>query len=121
MKLKALVLENNRTQRDLVPKLLKDLGYSVMCVSSADDALNAADEFEPDLIIADAATIDSSEGGISRCKRILESAPGTSLILILENSDDHLLEECAALSPIAIIRRPIDLASLSRVVSMSRR
>jgi CheY-like chemotaxis protein len=114
--MRALILENSLVQQDPLPKVLKDLGYAVMCISGGDDALEAANDFRPDLIVADAAAIRDWEGGISRCKRILNSAPGTSLVFILGSSDDHILEECASLSPLAIFRRPIDIAAFSRIV-----
>ncbi len=78
-RLRVLVVEENAAARDRLRAALSD-GYSVSCVSSAEEALAALREDRPDLLVSEVDLPDGS--GLKLCE-LVRAQPETSELPIL--------------------------------------
>lgn len=111
----VLIVEDEGLVALNIEGVLKEAGFEVVgIVDTEDEAVAAAQELRPDVILLD---ITLREGdGISAARQILRSND-TKIIFISGNSDPQTLAAADALRPAGFIRKPFVTESLTKLVS----
>jgi PAS domain S-box-containing protein len=110
---RVLVVEDNEDVGQFSTELLKDLGYIIQWVRSADEALAVLteDEFAVDLVFSD--VIMPGMNGVELAGVIRQRYPG--LPVVLTSGYSNILAENADLG-FELIQKPYSVESLSRIV-----
>ncbi|MHB0923769.1 MAG: response regulator transcription factor [Bellilinea sp.] len=105
-KAKILLVEGKRSDRASFQGGLSNKLFMVNSVSSGSAGVAQMAEFEPDIIIVDAASLRSS--GKRICSTLHAEAPKIPMILIIESSANAGIESCANV----ILHMPFTLQKL---------
>ena len=89
-------------------------GFTARGVRSAREALDALDETEFDVVIADVKM--PRMGGIQLARRIRRKHPGAVVVLLTGHGSRKDAEEGQKAGAVAYLAKPIDLADLIQVV-----
>jgi class 3 adenylate cyclase/CheY-like chemotaxis protein len=116
-----LIVDDNETNRDILDARLTAHGYQTAQAADGEEALAAAREHLPDLILLD--VMMPKLGGIEVCRRIKgdESFPYTPIILVTAKSDTQDVVAGLDAGADEYLAKPIDqVALVARVRSMLR-
>jgi two-component system cell cycle sensor histidine kinase/response regulator CckA len=100
-----LVADDMKEQREIASGMLKQLGYSVITVSSGEEAVDYMKEKPVDLLILD-MIMDPGIDGLETYRRILKLHPGQKAILMSGFSETKLVKEAQRLGAGAYVRKP---------------
>jgi two-component system cell cycle sensor histidine kinase/response regulator CckA len=100
-----LVADDVKEQREIASGMLKQLGYSVITVSSGEEAVDYMKEKPVDLLILD-MIMDPGIDGLETYRRILKLHPGQKAILMSGFSETKLVKEAQRLGAGAYVRKP---------------
>jgi DNA-binding NarL/FixJ family response regulator len=111
----VLIVEDEGLVALSIEAALTEAGFEVVgIVDTEDEAVAAAQQLRPDVILLD---ITLREGdGISAARRI-QQATNIKIILISGNSDPRTLAAAEAFRPTGFIRKPFVTESLTKFVS----
>jgi len=118
---RILIVDDNETNRDILDARLAAHGYQIAQAADGEEALVAAREHLPDLILLD--VMMPKLGGIEVCRRIKndESFPYTPIILVTAKSDTQDVVAGLDAGADEYLAKPIDqVALVARVRSMLR-
>jgi PAS domain S-box-containing protein len=107
----VLVVEDNPEVSEVTVSMLQQLGYEVEAVGGAEPALAALDQREFDLVISDVVMAGAMDG-LALARAIRQRKPKVPVLLVTGYS-----QIAAEASDFTLMRKPFDLASLSRVAS----
>jgi adenylate cyclase len=116
-----LIVDDNDTNRDILDARLAAHGYQTVQAADGEEALVAAREHLPDLILLD--VMMPRLGGIEVCRRIKgdESYPYTPIILVTAKADTEDVVAGLDAGADEYLAKPIDqVALVARVRSMLR-
>jgi class 3 adenylate cyclase len=118
---RILIVDDNETNRDILDARLNSHGYQTVQAADGEEALVAAREHLPDLILLD--VMMPKLGGIEVCRRIKgdETFPYTPIILVTAKSDTEDVVAGLDAGADEYLAKPIDqVALVARVRSMLR-
>jgi CheY-like chemotaxis protein len=84
MALLVLVVEDDESFRGLVTRILKEWGHDVVGAGTVAEALTAASERQPDIVLTDIGLPDGDGFGLTQ--RLLAMSSGTRVIVISSDS-----------------------------------
>jgi CheY-like chemotaxis protein len=105
----VLLVEDNDLVRDFAESLLADIGYRVIGVGSADEALAALDREPVDLLLSD--IVMPGMNGIELARRVHARDPALPVLLASGYSEDVLNGAAVDFSVIAKPYSPAELAA----------
>ena len=118
MSLQVLVVDDNRPLAENIAEILTDEGCCVRTAFSAEEALWAASELRPDLVLTDIRM--PGMNGVELVQRLVLRAPAAIFLLMTAYTADAVLMSAAQLGVIrAVLAKPLAvdklLAMLPRV------
>ena len=118
---RVLVVDDNETNRDVLCTRLRTQGYELMEAADGEEALSAARQHRPDLILLD--VMMPKTDGIEVCRRIKADAdlPFIAIILVTAKADTKDVVTGLDAGADEYLTKPVDQAALvARVKSMLR-
>jgi CheY-like chemotaxis protein len=110
-----LVVDDVKEQRDLAAEMLRQLNYSVACVSSGEEALAYLKEHRADLIVLD-MIMDPGMDGLETYRSILKIHPEQKAIIVSGFSETHRVNAAQALGAGAYVRKPYVIDKIGQAV-----
>ena len=110
-----LIVDDVEEQRNIASGMLKELGYSVVSVSSGEEAVEYLKTNKVDLLLLD-MIMDPGMDGFNTYKQILELHPGQKAIMVSGFSETDRVEEVQSLGAGAYIRKPLLLEKIGIAV-----
>ena len=110
-----LVIDDVEEQRKIATGMLMELGYSVVSVSSGEEAIDYLKTNRADLILLD-MIMDPGMDGLDTYKKILEIYPGQKAIIASGFSETDHVKEVQSLGAGAYIRKPLLLEKIGLAV-----
>ncbi|HUT69085.1 MAG TPA: ATP-binding protein [Desulfatiglandales bacterium] len=111
----VLVVDDVKEQREIASGMLKQLGYSVISVSSGEEAVDYMKERSADLLILD-MIMDPGIDGLETYRRILKLHPGQKALLASGFSETKLVREAQRLGAGAYVKKPYTFGQLGLAV-----
>ena len=111
----VLVVDDVKEQREIASGMLKQLGYSIISVSSGEEAVDYMKEKSADLLILD-MIMDPGIDGLETYRRILKLHPGQKAILASGFSETKLVKEAQRLGAGAYVKKPYTFGQLGLAV-----
>jgi signal transduction histidine kinase/DNA-binding response OmpR family regulator len=109
---KLLLVDDDSDVRDIVSRVLSELGYNVREAASGQDALAALPNFEPDLLIVDFAMPNMNGAEIVTAARARNAA--LKILFLSGYADTTALESAVGHAP--LLRKPFRPAELAAAV-----
>ncbi len=106
MKAKILWVEGHRGGSPAFIPKLKQKGYSVEIVSTGKEAVSRVPEYDPDLVVVDAASLRTSGSRI--CQSLRDGTNGLPILLIANPDRDVSKNVCANV----VLKRPFTIRKL---------
>ena len=110
-----LVVDDVEEQREIAFSMLKRLGYSVILVSSGEEAVDYLANHSVDLVILD-MIMDPGIDGLETYQRILEFHPGQKAIIASGFSETDRVKEALRLGVGAYVKKPYLLEKIGFAV-----
>ena len=110
-----LIVDDIETQRNIASGMLMELGYSVLSVSSGEEAVEYLRINKVDLLILD-MIMDPGMDGFDTYKKIIETRPGQKAIICSGFSETDRVKELQRLGAGAYIRKPLLLERIGLAV-----
>ncbi len=112
---KILVVDDEELQRDIAKKMLTQLGYSVICNASGEDAVSYLQEKEVDLVLLD-MIMDPGINGRQTYQQIVAMYPGQKAIIVSGFSESEDVRKACQLGARGFLKKPYNMAQLDKVV-----
>ena len=110
-----LIVDDVEEQRKIASGMLKELGYSVVSVSSGEEAVEYLRTKKADLLVLD-MIMDPGMDGLDTYKNILEIHPGQKAIIASGFSETDRVREVQNLGAGTYMRKPLLLEKLGLAV-----
>ena len=110
-----LIVDDVEDQRQIAFGMLKELGYSVVSVSSGEEAVEYLTTNKVDLLLLD-MIMDPGMDGLDTYKKIIELHPGQKAIIASGFSETDRVKELQSLGAGAYIRKPLLLEKIGLAV-----
>jgi len=111
---RVLLVEDEPAARDVTCRYLQALGHEVKVAADVREALLAAAEHPPEVLVCD-CNLSGRFNGLEVARVIARA--GVAVILVSGHSPDLLREHLAGLEASAILQKPISLEKLAEAVS----
>ncbi len=111
---RVLIVEDEPEVRQLAADALASAGLETCCAGTAEEALEAADRFPPDLIVADIAL--PGDSGLELVRRLRQRAGELPAVILTGLGDPAALSEASRLRPVELLTKPLDLRRLRDAV-----
>ncbi len=111
----VLIVDDVEEQRRIASGMLKELGYSVVSVSSGEEAVEYLNTNKVDLLVLD-MIMDPGMDGLDTYKKILELHPGQKAIIASGFSETDRVKEAQRLGAGTYIRKPFLLEKIGHAV-----
>lgn len=116
---RILLIDDEELVVKTVERLLKKMGYEVVCARNDQEALKCAGQSEFDLVVSDIRMPGKNGVEIMMEIKRLWSSQGRNLapvIFLTGFADNKTEEQAQALSPVAYMFKPFDAAKLLQVI-----
>jgi two-component system, cell cycle sensor histidine kinase and response regulator CckA len=110
-----LIVDDVEEQRQIVSGMLKELCYSVVSVSSGEEAVEYLKTNKIDLLLLD-MIMDPGMDGLDTYKKILEIHPGQKAIIASGFSETDRVKKVQSLGAGTYIRKPLMLEKIGLAV-----
>ncbi|MBC8434252.1 MAG: response regulator [Desulfobacterales bacterium] len=110
-----LIVDDVEDQRQIAFGMLKELGYSVVSVSSGEEAVEYLTTNKVDLLLLD-MIMDPGMDGLDTYKKIIELHPGQKAIIASGFSETDRVKELQSLGAGTYIRKPLLLEKIGLAV-----
>jgi two-component system, cell cycle sensor histidine kinase and response regulator CckA len=110
-----LVVDDVEDQRKIASEMLTKLGYSVVSVSSGEEAVDYMKHHLADLLVLD-MIMEPGIDGLDTYKQILEIHPNQKAIIASGYSETDRVREAQRLGATAYVRKPYLLDKIGKVV-----
>ncbi len=109
-----LLVEDEKTVRDLVSKVLKRSGYEVMVASNGQEALDVMrqNDIEINLVLTD--VLMPKMGGVELAQQLQQFSPGMPILFMSGYTDGALLETNSLKSNAAFLQKPFTPQDLTQ-------
>lgn len=115
MKFKVLVLDDEKSIRDIFSLLLREKGYLTESAATGQDGLERAAAFRPDVLLLDMNLPDMS--GLNVLSRLRASQPQCRIIIITAFGTIKNAVEATKLGAYAYLEKPVDNEELLLMIS----
>lgn len=112
---KILVVEDQAVSREVLARILCRDGYEVRSAANAQEALDIAPAFHPDLLLADWLLPDNTNG-LQVAEAMRAAQPDLSVIFLTGLPTDKLTEQARHVQPCTFIEKPCDFDELLRKI-----
>lgn len=100
----------------MIERMVQNLGHNVVAkVTTGEDAIEAAKEHEPDIILMDIRLRGEMDG--IEAMSIIRRSANIPVIFITGNSDDNYRKRVEEVDPLDFLTKPITQGDLSRSFS----
>jgi CheY-like chemotaxis protein len=110
-----LVVDDVEDQREIASEMLTKLGYSVVSVSSGEEAVDYMKNHSIDLLVLD-MIMEPGIDGLDTYKTILELHPNQKAIIASGYSETDRVKEAQRLGATSYVRKPYLLERIGQVV-----
>jgi len=110
-----LVVDDVETQREIATQMLTKLGYSVVSVSSGEEAVDYMKNHVTDLVVLD-MIMEPGMDGLDTYKKILEIHPNQKAIITSGYSETQQVKEAQKLGATSYIKKPYLLEKIGNVI-----
>ena len=110
-----LVVDDVEDQRKIASEMLTKLGYSVVSVSSGEEAVEYMKHHSTDLLVLD-MIMEPGIDGLDTYKKILEIHPNQKAIIASGYSETDHVKEAQKLGATAYVRKPYLLDKIGQVI-----
>jgi CheY-like chemotaxis protein len=110
-----LVVDDVQEQREIASEILEKLGYSVITVSSGEDAITYMQDNPADLMVLD-MIMDPGMDGLETYQRVLEINPVQKAIIASGYSESKRVKETQRLGAGEYVKKPYLLEKIGRAV-----
>ncbi|MBW2156609.1 MAG: response regulator [Deltaproteobacteria bacterium] len=110
-----LVVDDVEAQREIASQMLTKLGYSVVSVSSGEEAVNYMKSHATDLVVLD-MIMDPGMDGLDTYKNILEIHPRQKAIITSGYSETQRVKEAQKLGATSYVKKPYLLEKIGKVI-----
>jgi DNA-binding NtrC family response regulator len=114
MKFKILIIDDEKSIRDIFTLLLEDKGYGVESAATAAEGLSKTAEFRPDALLLDMNLPDRP--GIEVLSRVREILPACRILIITAFGTIRNAVEAVKLGAYAYLEKPVDNEELLLVI-----
>ena len=111
----VLVVDDVEAQREIASQMLTKLGYSVVSVSSGEDAVDYMKNHSADLLVLD-MIMEPGMDGLDTYKKILEIHPRQKAIITSGYSETQRVKETQRLGATSYVKKPYLLEKIGKVV-----
>jgi CheY-like chemotaxis protein len=111
-----LVVDDVETQREIATQMLTRLGYSVVSVSSGEEAVDYMKNHVADLVVLDMIMEPGCIDGLDTYKKILEIHPHQKAIITSGYSETQQVKEAQKLGATSYIKKPYLLEKIGNVI-----
>ncbi|MEZ6046429.1 MAG: sigma-54 dependent transcriptional regulator [Planctomycetaceae bacterium] len=111
---KAIVVDDDRTIRDMVCRSLEKVDVEVQAVSSSEELLSIIGEYNPDVVLLDIMLPGSS--GLEVFRQIRQIDRRLPVVFITSSSDSELAIEAMQLGAFDYLAKPLDLPKLNSLI-----
>lgn len=91
MRKTVLVVDDMKTQLDLINNYLGEAGYKVFTASDGEEALNKVNEYRPDVIITDLVMPEMS--GLEFCRKLKKDAATADIPVIAWSTKNRSMDQ----------------------------
>jgi PAS domain S-box-containing protein len=112
---KLLVVDDERSQRDIASKILSVLGYSVSTVASGEEAITFVERNRPDLVLLD-MVMDSGINGRQTYEEIILRSPGQKAIVVSGYSESDDIARVLELGVLGLLKKPYTIEKIGLMV-----
>ena len=110
-----LIVDDMEDQRKIASEMLTKLGYSVVSVSSGEEAVDYMKDHSIDLLVLD-MIMDPGIDGLDTYKKILEMHPNQKAIIASGYSETGRVREAQRLGATSYVRKPYLIDKIGQVV-----
>ena len=110
-----LIVDDMEDQRKIASEMLIKLGYSVVSVSSGEEAVDYMKDHSADLLVLD-MIMDPGIDGLDTYKKILKIHPNQKAIIASGYSETERVKEAQRLGATSYLKKPYLLDKIGRVV-----
>ena len=114
---KILVVDDQKSQRDIASRLLSRLGYQPLTAQSGEEAIEYIKTTPVDLVILD-MMMDPGINGCETYERILRYAPGQKAIITTGYSNTEDITRATNLGISQFIKKPYSLHELAQALNL---
>jgi DNA-binding NtrC family response regulator len=114
MTFKILIIDDEKSIRDIFALLLSEKGYEVETAESGIEGVARARTFGPDLVLLDKNLPDLD--GVETLSRIKDALPGTEVVIITAFGTIRNAVEAVKLGAYAYLEKPVDNEELLLVI-----
>ena len=122
MTFKILVIDDEKSIRDIFSLLLAEKGYEVETAETGNEGVSRARAFGPDLVLLDKNLPDVD--GVEALSRIKSELPGTEIIIITAFGTIRNAVEAVKLGAYAYLEKPVDneelLLAIERALAVKK-
>jgi signal transduction histidine kinase/DNA-binding NarL/FixJ family response regulator len=109
---RALIADDERTNRVLLVKLLSSLGFETREVGNGAEAVKAVADFRPDVLITDLAMPVMDGLAVARALRREDTTQGLPILAVSASASDYTREEALSAGCSDFLPKPIRAAEL---------
>jgi CheY-like chemotaxis protein len=110
-----LLVDDVEEQREIASRMLRKLGYSVVSVSSGEEAIDFMENNSTDLLVLD-MIMEPGIDGLDTYKKILKLHPGQKAIITSGFTETKRVKEAQRLGVGAYVKKPYLLDKIGQVV-----
>ena len=110
-----LVVDDIKEQREIASEILEKLGYTVITVSSGEEAITFMQDKPADLMVLD-MIMDPGMDGLETYQRVLEINPAQKAIIASGYSESKRVKEAQRLGAGEYVKKPYLLEKIGRAV-----
>jgi len=110
-----LIVDDVETQREIASEMLTKLGYSVVSVSSGEEAVDYMKNHTADLVVLD-MIMEPGLDGLDTYKNILKIHPCQKAIITSGYSETQRVKEAQELGATSYVKKPYLLEKIGKVI-----
>lgn len=116
---KVMLVEDNPAQLDLMESYLRESGHTVIRLNNAQEALNKAMEYKPDVIVTDVVMPGMS--GFELCRRLKNNPATAKIPIVICSSKDQEIDRLWGMKQgaDAYLTKPFSREQLVRAVNLA--
>jgi len=112
----VLLIDDDEDLNNLFSHILDSEGYSVFSVNSADAAVAANNQYQPELILLDHNL--NGEDGVELAKQLIATGFAGKIIMMTAASDQNLVDRAIAAGCIDFLKKPVRQQHLLEILNL---
>ena len=112
-----LVVDDEALQRDILKTILSDEGYQAYVASSAEEALEAAKRFKPDIVLTDLRMCKMD--GMELMKQLRSQTDAPEVIIMSAFGTPLIIEESARTGAFSFMQKPLDISQVLLTINQA--